>query len=234
MRYLIVVMFYAAALSGCATARPAAVPSQELLAGEISFDAQTGQIKYTLPEPALVRVRIGVRDGGALLRNLLDWEYRGAGAHVETWDKKDASGQVDLGAHQDLMLNLSCLPADPQKRRAYKGTIKGFRKAPRLKISFPAATKRAAQDVAVVSGVVPVRVAIDPEDNRWLVETKYEMGIFIDSVFLAEDEEGIDPYNYQLNTKGLNDGVHIITVNVVGYEGEVGTESVPVVISNEQ
>jgi hypothetical protein len=218
-------------------ALPAAPP--ELLASDISFDNETGEIKYTLPEAALIRIRIGIKDGGALLRNLVDWEPRGAGPHTEVWDHKDAKGIVDFKSNLDLLLTLSCLPADPVKRGAYKGIIKGFRPAPKLRIVFPRSVPGPAAlspdgqaSPLVLTGVVPVRVLIDPEDNRWLVETKYELGLFIDNIFLAEDEEGVNPYTYTFNTKGLNDGPHIITANIVGYEGEVGTESVVVMVEN--
>ena len=52
------------------------------------INSKTGEIKYTLPEPASVRLRIGIRNGGPMLRTLLDWELREKGPHVEVWDKK--------------------------------------------------------------------------------------------------------------------------------------------------
>lgn len=211
----------AAALSGS---------GNEILASDMSFDMYTGEIKYTLPEEALVRIRIGIKNGGAMLRTLLDWEHRSAGPHTEIWDKKDATGKVDFSAHENLMLVLSCLPPDPARQRQ-QTNIKGLRHSPRLRVSFPGAPEN-AQNQAVLSGIVPMRVTIDPEDAKWLTETKYELGVFIDNVFLAEDEEGVNPYTYQFNTKGLNNGTHTITANILGYEGEIGTESVVVEIKN--
>src|SRR3989338_7199789 len=58
-------------------------PSDEILAKDISFDLANGEIRYILPEPALVRIRIGMPEGGPLLRTLVDWERLEAGRSEE-------------------------------------------------------------------------------------------------------------------------------------------------------
>ncbi|MCA9409404.1 MAG: hypothetical protein KC733_11995 [Candidatus Omnitrophica bacterium] len=197
----------------------------EILAHDIHFNAESGNIEYILPQDALVRLRIGVKNGGMLIDNLLDWEYRSAGRQIEHWDHKDSSRTVDFSGHQDLMLALACLPVEEQQRQKYQGPIKGFRQSPKLNIVFPSATKTILGEIPVLEKIAPIRITIAPEDQQWLTETKYEIGMFLDGIFLLEDEEGNNPYTYQLNTAGLNPGQHYLTVNVVGYEGEVGTLS---------
>jgi hypothetical protein len=203
-----------------------------ILASDMSFDMASGEIKYTLPEDALVRIRIGVKNGGAMLITLLDWEHRAAGVQLEVWDKKDSSGGVDFSRYDNLMLVLSCLPGDPAQQPLRKGNVKGLRRSPRMSVSFSDDLKHNARGQPVVAGVVPMRVTIDPTDVKWLAETKYELGVFIDNIFLAEDEEGINPYTYHFNTKGLNNGTHIVTANIIGYDGEIGTQSVLVDVKN--
>ena len=85
----------------------------------------------------------------------------------------------------------------------------------------------------MAGGIVPVRVYLNKDDQRWLTETKYEMGLYIDNVFLMEEEEGTNPFTYHLDTRNLNDGFHIITANIIGYEGEVATESMRVFVKNK-
>jgi hypothetical protein len=200
-----------------ARADPPRVPLA--LARDLSFDAGTGEVLYTLPEPALVRIRIGVRDGGPLLRTLVDWEPRKAGRHREVWDGRDGSGLVDFGRRRDLLLVLACLPADPASVQLEE--VRGRRKAPRFAIEFPGAGAG-----GVLRGSAPVRVAIAPEDFAWLGRMDFELALYVDTEFVYEHEEGGNPIDYSLDTASLAPGLHSLTVNVIGYEGEIGTRSV--------
>ena len=205
----------------------------EISASEISFDALTGQIKYKLPESALVRIRIGIKNGGPLLRTLIDWELRSKGNHTEIWDKKDASGKVDFGTRRDLICMLACLPATKTKHSAYSGAIRGLRKSPDFKIIFPESAKKDDLGVPIASGVTPIRVELERKDLKWLTDVRYEVVVFIDGIFIMEDEEGISPFTYRLDTKHLNDGLHIMTVNIASFEGEVGTYSALIKVKNQ-
>ena len=71
---------------------------------DVRWDAMSGEIRYRLEAPARVRVRIGLAEGGPLLRTLIDWVPRAAGEHAEPWDGKDAAGVFDLAAHPKLEL----------------------------------------------------------------------------------------------------------------------------------
>ncbi len=199
----------------------------EIVPTDVSFDSQTGEIKYSLPEDALVRLRIGIAKGGPLLRNLLDWEPRKAGSHTEQWDFTDSSGLVSFGKRPDYMLIIACLPTDENKRQSYDSPIRGYRKVPRFEVEFPDADMD--NGMAQISGNtdVPVRIMIDARDIKWLNESQFEIGMYLDNTFLMEDEQGVNPFNYELNAKGLSKGRHTLTVNVVGYEGEIGTVSIP-------
>ncbi len=202
-------------------ARSAETP---VVAQDLSFDAATGEIRFTLPQPARVRARIGVRDGGPWLRTLLDWEPRAAGKHVEVWDGRDRTGTVDFGQRRDLKLALVCLPERPGG--AVLEPVRGRRKALRLTITFPGATETDGEGVAVLRGAAPVRVTLAAEDHSWLKGMGFEVGLYVDTEFLMEQEEGTSPFDYLLDTASLPAGPHSMTANVIGFEGEVGTESV--------
>jgi hypothetical protein len=73
---------------------------------DVKWDANTDRLSYVLDRPARVSIRIGLNDGGPLLRTLLDWVVRPAGAQQEAWDGKDASGAIDLGAHPKLSISV--------------------------------------------------------------------------------------------------------------------------------
>lgn len=73
-------------------------------AGDVTWDPAAGTIRYRLPRPARVSIRVGLRQGGPLLGTVLDWVARDAGSHNEPWDGRDASGALDLRHHPDLMV----------------------------------------------------------------------------------------------------------------------------------
>jgi hypothetical protein len=210
-----------------------AAKSPEILAGDMSFDFNTGEIRYTLPEPALVRIRMGIQNGGPLLTHIVDWEYREKGTHVETWDKKGAGGYLAQNNRKDIMLVISCLPPDSQDQRRSSTTIKGFRPSPKFTVKFPEAQGISAEGHPILQGMSPVRITVDQTDQMWLKRTKFELAMFLDSRFVAEDEEGTNPYTYRLDTLSLPNGIHVITVNIVGYEGEVGTQNIMVEVKND-
>jgi len=60
---------------------------------QVKFDAATGLVSYVLLKPARVRIRLGIKDGGPLLRTLVDWQPRPAGLQREPWDGFD-TGQL--------------------------------------------------------------------------------------------------------------------------------------------
>lgn len=228
---LCIVFFFVSGCSHLGAKAPAEKSTREIYATDLSFDVSTGEIRYTLAQDALVRIRIGIKEGGPLLRHLLDWEYRKAGSHVEVWDFKNALGNVTFGQRADYMIVLAALSPRDHSTKAYAGQIQGLRVSPVLNIEFPD-SKKSESGIPVVSGIASVRVSINDEDLLWLRETKYEVGLFIDNVFLFEDEEGISPFTYSLDTSRLNKGRHILTVNIIGYEGEIGTKTVPVFVKN--
>ena len=197
-------------------------PENEILAEDLSFDLAAGEIHYNLPEPALVRLRIGRAAGGALLRTMIDWERREKGPHVEVWDKKDASGKVDFSGINDVAAVLACRPVDG---RGAPIALRGLGKSPDFEIIFVTAQERDETGTVIVSGKTPVRIVVADRDIAWLREGGYEIVLYVDQVFLIEGEKGISPFNYLLNVEGFNEGYHYLIVNVASFSGEVGTKT---------
>jgi hypothetical protein len=50
---------------------------------QVQLDATSGLVAYVMLKPARVRIRLGIRDGGPLLRTLADWAPRPAGLQRE-------------------------------------------------------------------------------------------------------------------------------------------------------
>jgi hypothetical protein len=75
---------------------------EPLAAKDVRWDAAEGRIHYYLDKPARVNLRLGL-DGGPHMRTVIDWVPRGAGANVETWDGKDASGVLNLAGNPAIV-----------------------------------------------------------------------------------------------------------------------------------
>lgn len=76
--------------------------------GEVVDDLQVEitpnrDIAYTLPAPARVLIRAGIK-GGPMLRSLATWAPRGPGKNIQRWDGRDANHLVDLRTEQDLSI----------------------------------------------------------------------------------------------------------------------------------
>lgn len=71
----------------------------------VTWNPEDGLVSYRLPDPARVRLRIGLANDGPLLRTLLNWVPRTAGVHREPWDGKGETGAIDLAEHPALRLD---------------------------------------------------------------------------------------------------------------------------------
>jgi hypothetical protein len=71
---------------------------------QVTHDTEVQALRYTLSAWSRVNLRIGLKDGGPLLRSLIGWNVRGPGAHAEPWDGKDASGVMRLADTAGLQL----------------------------------------------------------------------------------------------------------------------------------
>jgi hypothetical protein len=75
-----------------------------------------------------------------------------------------------------------------------------------------------------------VRVSVDLHtDDRWLMQEQlYEVAFFVNGDFVSEEENGYVPIAWIWNTAGLRPGRHLLTVNMTGFTGRVGTRTLAV------
>ena len=78
-------------------------------------------------------------------------------------------------------------------------------------------------------GVVPVRLEIDERDRQRAFATRFEPVFFVDGQFVFENEVGFAPMTWTWDASRVNDGEHVLTVNVRGYDGNFGIASVKVI-----
>lgn len=72
----------------------------------VNWDPESGRIHYTLTRPARVRIRVGLRGNGPMLRTVVGWVARPSGANEEAWDGFDASHVLDLRQHPKLLVDV--------------------------------------------------------------------------------------------------------------------------------
>jgi hypothetical protein len=80
----------------------------------------------------------------------------------------------------------------------------------------------------IEGGVIPVRLEIDERDRQRAFATRFEPVFFVDGQFAFENEVGFAPMTWSWDASRVNDGEHVLTVNVRGYDGNFGIASVKV------
>ncbi|MBN1795295.1 MAG: hypothetical protein JW804_01350 [Sedimentisphaerales bacterium] len=233
----------------------------EMKALEFSLDKKTGRIEYVLPSAAMVRIRVGLNDG-FFAGNVLDWQNQTAGRHIIEWDGKDSSGLINLLRNPNLNLRLSCcsLPANSiiaegtkrdistevrlskeqrlirEKLWGTKGKYIHYRcdrrycHQPQFSISFPNGKK--VENGILISGVTPIRIELSERDKEHLINTKFEVMLFVDGIYLYEMEEGSSPFTYNWDTRLFSRGPVILSVNIIGYDDHIGSKSCRVIIGD--
>jgi hypothetical protein len=81
--------------------------------------------------------------------------------------------------------------------------------------------------------VARLRLDCQPDDRARLLNRRFELMIFLDGLFVTEDEEALLPFNYQMSTRGVPPGEHIITVNVLDTDGVPGTVSQQIAVGSK-
>lgn len=111
-------------------------------------------------------------------------------------------------------------------RQHYQARYKD--REPRISVTL---TGRDGQPLAAGAPVPDdVRIAVDLHpDDRWLMQEQlYEVAFFVNGDFVSEEENGYVPIGWLWNTTGLKPGRHLLTVNLTGFTGRVGTRTVAV------
>lgn len=99
---------------------------------------------------------------------------------------------------------------------------------PRVRVIPPAELPRTTDGLPRIAGPVPLTVTVAPADRRYMLDQRFEIVVYVDFVFVFEEELGYTPFTWKWNPEGVNPGIHYLTVMLRGYEGHFGTETVKV------
>ena len=100
-------------------------------------------------------------------------------------------------------------------------------KSPGIEVVLLDKESRQPVDRIVGFGEVLTEVRLDPLNEVYLDQERYEISFFIDNRFIAEEEQGFVPFVWRWSPGrlGIEPGEHLLTVNVSGYRGQVGVRN---------
>jgi len=80
-----------------------------------------------------------------------------------------------------------------------------------------------------------VEIKLDPLDELYLDQERYEICFFVDNEFIAEEEQGFVPFKWRWSPGrfGITPGTHVLTINVSGYSGQVGVRNLAFTLNGE-
>ena len=101
---------------------------------------------------------------------------------------------------------------------------------PRVTLEVVDQLPKNKEGVPIVTGPIALKVGMHEEDRWAMQQSLYEVAFFVDNQFLSEEEQGYVPLTWRWNPAGLKPGVHLISVNVSGFNGQVGVKSLQILI----
>lgn len=94
----------------------------------------------------------------------------------------------------------------------------------KVRLTFPELGAANPADVPQVKDKLLVRVGAD-EDKDITLNQQFEIILFVDNVFYAEEERGHLPFNFPVELTSLPPGDHVITANVITFGDQIGIGS---------
>lgn len=181
--------------------------------------SDTTEIAYTLPQPGLVSVRVGINNG-PLYKNLVNWELAAAGTHSIQWDGWDNDSVFRVDKLSNYHIDVRYIPVECNA--LYVASKKG---APPVSITAPELLRQihafvpqfsVATDAKTNTGgnneIITLKMTVDPDTLQKLQDIPYEYVLYINGERYGEIEQGTSPCYWDVSTHTLTPGEHIFTV----------------------
>jgi FlgD Ig-like domain len=92
-------------------------------------------------------------------------------------------------------------------------------------LSFPELDQAGNSEIPAAKDKLLIRAEVPTEDREVPLNQQFEIIIFVDSVFYAEEERGHVPFNYPLELTNFPAGEHVVTVNLITFGDQIGIGS---------
>jgi len=227
-------------LVACAPAAPCYPRVTALdLSGARGLDPQAGErgtIHYVLSAPALVRVRIVDTDTpGIILRTLVDWQPRPAGACDEVWDGRDAHGAPVDPRRVSVLVRAE--PQPERLRAAEREALAAERYPEEKHFLHPRErcgdlTVRLEQpwSKAVVTGEMEVRAALT--GNPRLPSGEYHVVVYLDGRDAWDGRVPEPTFRQVFDTRNVPNGEHLLAVTFNDLHDHAGSDWAWITIDN--
>jgi hypothetical protein len=198
--------------------------THEVMTFDPSHD-KSATISYSLNKPGCIRIRLVHREQPDLLiRTLQDWTNQEFGKHELKWDGRDASGNIVDNKRIFVLFEAK----DQGKGRQHHDHHEGLCRDPLLAIqALPDPCK-------FVKGTLEIQTSVVGETYNHPDEAGYEARYYIDYKLFKVEKFGKDIKNFifKLDTKTLQNGDHLITVNIDDLHDHIGSAGLNISVEN--
>ncbi|MEA1901613.1 MAG: FlgD immunoglobulin-like domain containing protein [Thermodesulfobacteriota bacterium] len=116
-------------------------------------------------------------------------------------------------------------PSAVQKVSHHYGLPRTMDYSPNVNMTFVNAQGVDSDGVTVLNDKTLVKVELDEQDKLIFQNQQFEICFFLNGEFYAEDEAGYTPFNWVWDLSSVEEGEHVLTVNISGFKDQIGVLS---------
>lgn len=105
-------------------------------------------------------------------------------------------------------------------------------RAPRFSISLPQITEKTPEGIPIIREKTLLKVTLDEQDKEFITGQRFEIVLYVDDILYAEEEEGYSPFTWMWDVSVIPDGEHLLTINIVSLNDQVGVRSLKFAVRN--
>ena len=94
-----------------------------------------------------------------------------------------------------------------------------------VSLTFPQNSDGDSTIVRISSEKELIRVELSEADKINFIDEPFEVSFFLDGEYYSEEEVGYTPYNWLWNLDNIDEGEHVLTVNVSSFKDIIGIRS---------
>lgn len=195
----------------------------------MTFDPSLGKpakISYRLNKAGCIRIRIVHRKKQNLkVITLQDWTHQEFGRYELFWNGCDASGNIVDNKKMMVLFEAK----DQGKGLTHKNHDEKECRDPSLSIK----TKPEASQM-IMKGIFEIRTSLEEKASGFISEFGGEVRYFINyKLFKTEKfEPGIKEFVCKIDTAELENGEHLISVNIDDFHDHIGSAGVKIKVEN--
>ena len=105
--------------------------------------------------------------------------------------------------------------------------------SPEVKMTLVNTRGTSDKGASILAGKTLVKVELDEQDKKVFQNQQFEIVFFLDYEFYAEDEAGYTPFNWVWDLTNVEEGEHLLTVNISSFKDQIGVLSRKVKVVKE-